>query len=408
MIAMPMSLAAASALLTAPCRPTATAGSWLGGSGAGCGAGAAGAGALAAGADASGALGLGGGRWQPATASARANPAIEKKDRGRTNADRRNGDTKCECIAASLHQKPAAWLAGAAWCKFPDALEFTKYHALGNDYLVMRPADFGPGQAQALAPRICHRNYGIGSDGILLGAPAQSGAEFELRIINPDGSEAEKSGNGLRIFARYLYDGGRVGSEPFRIATRGGVVRAQVFPERGLIRVAMGRASFDSQVVGISGPRRDVVAEAMQFGGRTLSCTGVSVGNPHCVITSVPVTEDEARSLGPIVERDPRFLNRTNVQLLEVIDRGAIRIQIWERGAGHTLASGSSASASACAARRLGLCDAHVQVHMPGGVLEVEVEPDYNVTQTGPVARVAQGSVDAETLSDGAPWPLPR
>jgi len=160
------------------------------------------------------------------------------------------------------------------------------------------------------------------------------------------------------------------------------------------------------------------VAEAMPFGGRTLSCTGVSVGNPHCVITSVPVTEDEARALGPIVERDTRFVNRTNVQLLEVIDRSAIRIQIWERGAGHTLASGSSASAAACAARRLGLCDAHVRVHMPGGVLEVEIEPDYHVTQTGPVTRVAQGSIDAEALgeralgdtafNEAAPWPRPR
>jgi diaminopimelate epimerase len=287
-------------------------------------------------------------------------------------------------------------------------LEFAKYHALGNDYLVMDAAAFGPGQAQALAPRICHRNYGIGSDGILLGAPAPEGAEFELRIINPDGSEAEKSGNGLRIFARHLYDTRRVGSAPFRIATRGGIVQAQVFPERGLIRVAMGRATFDSQAVGISGPRREVVAEAMQFGARTLSCTGVSVGNPHCVITSVPVTEAEARSLGPLVERDARFVNRTNVQLLEIIDRSAIRIQIWERGAGHTLASGSSASAAACAARRLGLCDAHVQVHMPGGVLEVEIEPDYHVTQTGPVTRVAQGVVDAEALGDAARWPLPR
>ena len=308
---------------------------------------------------------------------------------------------------ASLHQKPAPWLATGAWCKFPGALEFAKYHALGNDYLVMDAAAFGPGQAQALAPRICHRNYGLGSDGILLGASAQDDAEFELRIINPDGSEAEKSGNGLRIFARYLYDTRRVGSAPFRIATRGGNVLAQVFPERGLIRVAMGRASFDSQAIGIAGPRREVVAEAMQFGGRTLTCTGVTVGNPHCVITSVPVTEEEARVLGPIVERDARFLNRTNVQLLEIIDRGNIRIQIWERGAGHTLASGSSASASACAARRLGGCDEQVRVHMPGGVLEVEIEPDYQVTQTGPATRVAHGVLSAEALADDAPWPTP-
>jgi len=315
---------------------------------------------------------------------------------------------KTRASAASLHQKPRRWLARGAWCKFPSALEFAKYHALGNDYLVMDAAAFGPADVHTLAPRICHRNYGVGSDGILLGAPASEGAEFTLRIINPDGSEAEKSGNGLRIFVRHLYDTRRVDSQPFRIATRGGVVLAQVFPERGLIRVAMGRASFDSQVVGITGSRREVVAEPMQFGARTLTCTGVSVGNPHCVITSVPVTEEEARALGPLVERDPRFVNRTNVQLLEVIDRGNLRIQIWERGAGHTLASGSSASASACAARRLGLCDAHVQVHMPGGVLEVEIEPDYQVTQTGPVTKVADGVLSAESLADGAPWPPRR
>lgn len=288
-------------------------------------------------------------------------------------------------------------------------MEFAKYHALGNDYLVMDGGAFAPGQARALAPRICHRNYGVGSDGILLGfpllgSPAEGGAAYELRIINPDGSEAEKSGNGLRIFARYLYDTRQVGIEPFRIATLGGVVEAQVYPERGLIRVAMGRASFDSEAVGIRGPRREVVAEAMQFSGRTLSCTGVSVGNPHCVITAVPVTEHEARSLGPIVENDERFVNRTNVQLLEPIDRSNIRIQIWERGAGHTLASGSSASAAACAARRLGLCDERVSVHMPGGVLVVEIEPDYHVTQTGPVTLVARGTLSAESLGEGAAW----
>lgn len=302
----------------------------------------------------------------------------------------------------------APWLGTRAWYKVASILEFTKYHALGNDYLVMDSAAFAPGQLPALAPRICHRNYGVGSDGILLGAPSTGGAEFELRIINPDGSEAEKSGNGLRIFARHLYDQGRVGSEPFHIATRGGVVRAQVFPERGLIRVDMGRASFDSQVIGIAGPRREVVAEAMTFGDRTVSCTGVSVGNPHCVISGVPVTEDEARSLGPLVERDARFMNRTNVQLLELVDRANIRIQIWERGAGHTLASGSSASAAACAAHRLGQCDARVRVHMPGGVLEIEIEPDFAVAQTGPVAQVARGALSPEALADGLPWPSAR
>jgi diaminopimelate epimerase len=283
-------------------------------------------------------------------------------------------------------------------------VQFAKYHGLGNDYLVMDPATFQEQAVQLLAPRICDRNYGIGSDGILLGPLATDHADFGLRIINPDGSEAEKSGNGLRIFARHLYDTGRVGREPFRIATPGGIAVAQVYPERSLIRIGMGHASFDSRVVGISGPRRDVVAEPMDMAGRTLSCTGVSVGNPHCVVFGVPVTEQEARALGPVIERDPRFENRTNVQLCKVIDRNEIEIQIWERGAGYTLASGSSASAAACAAKRLGHCDGHVRVHMPGGVLEVEVEADFAVTQTGPVTKVAEGRLSPEALGDGAPW----
>jgi diaminopimelate epimerase len=283
-------------------------------------------------------------------------------------------------------------------------VQFTKYHGLGNDYLVIEPAALAPERARELAPRICHRNYGVGSDGILLGPLPAEGADFALRIINPDGSEAEKSGNGLRIFARYLYDTGRVGPAPFRIATPGGVAAAQVFPERGLIRMGMGTASFDSEVIGIAGPRREVVAEVMQMAGRSLSCTGVSVGNPHCVIVGLEVSEEQARAIGPLVERDARFRNRTNVQLLEVLDVHNIRIQIWERGAGYTLASGSSASAAACAARRLGACEANVTVHMPGGTLEVEIGADFEVVQTGPATRVAAGSISAEGLHDGAPW----
>lgn len=283
-------------------------------------------------------------------------------------------------------------------------MKFAKYHALGNDYLVLEPSALDIEAALALAPRLCHRSYGIGSDGILLGPFPSSVAAAALRIINPDGSEAEKSGNGLRIFARYLWDTGRVTRDPFDIETRGGLVNAKVSPEAGLIRILMGQASFDSGVVGIAGPRREVVGELMDFEGVELRCSGVSVGNPHCVIVGVPVTEAEARSIGPRVETHARFRNRTNVQLLEPIDAENIRIEIWERGAGYTLASGSSASAAACAAKRLGLCGGTVNVHMPGGPLLVEIGPDYRVTQTGPATSVATGEIDRECLSDGAPW----
>jgi diaminopimelate epimerase len=283
-------------------------------------------------------------------------------------------------------------------------VKFAKYQALGNDYLILDGAPFAVPELVRLAPRLCHRNFGVGSDGLLIGPLPSERADFALRIINPDGSEAEKSGNGLRIFARYLWDTGRVGEASFVIETRGGLAEARVTAGARTIRMGMGLASFDSDVVGIAGPRREVVGESMQLAGRRLVCSAVSVGNPHCVVVGVPVTEAEARALGPQIETDARFLNRTNVQLLRAIDRHNLEIQIWERGAGYTLASGSSASAAACAARRLGLCEGAVTVHMPGGQLEVEIDDSYRVTQTGPATRVAEGEIAAESWDDSAPW----
>lgn len=289
-------------------------------------------------------------------------------------------------------------------------MQFAKYHGLGNDYLVIEPTYISAERARYLASKICHRNYGVGSDGLLLGPSQHESADFGLRIINPDGSEAEKSGNGLRIFARYLWDTGQVKGEPFTIHTPGGIARAQVDATTQKISVTMGIASFDSQKIGISGEPRLVVGETMHFGKKTYCCTAVTVGNPHCVVLGTPVTEEVARSLGPLIEGDPRFLNRTNVQLMRIADEHNLEIQIWERGAGYTLASGSSASAAACAALRLNLCKSPVAVHMPGGTLAVEIDNNYHVTQTGPAERICGGVLSAEVLSDsGGPWaPLSR
>jgi len=283
-------------------------------------------------------------------------------------------------------------------------VKFAKYQALGNDYLILDNPPLGVPELARLAPRLCHRSLGVGSDGLLIGPLPSQRADFALRIINPDGSEAEKSGNGLRIFARYLWDTGRVAEASFVIETKGGLAEARVTPAARTIRVGMGQASFDSAVVGISGPRREVVGESMQLAGRQLVCCGVSLGNPHCVVLGVAVTEAEARTLGPRIETDARFANRTNVQLLRVLDRRNLEIQIWERGAGYTLASGSSACAAACAARRLGSCEGAVTVHMPGGQLEVEIDDAYRVTQTGPATCVAQGEIALESWDDAAPW----
>ncbi|HSN74030.1 MAG TPA: diaminopimelate epimerase [Anaerolineae bacterium] len=277
-------------------------------------------------------------------------------------------------------------------------MSFAKYHGLGNDYLVIDPANWHVPLTAAQIRRICDRHYGAGSDGILLGSLPGATADFGLRIFNPDGSEAEKSGNGLRIFARYLWDHGLVGGEPFTIATAGGLVSAQVAQDGRMVTVEMGRVSFDSREIPVTGPPREVLNETLLVGNVALCICAATLGNPHCVVLREKVSAEEAQGLGPLVETDPRFPRRTNVQFLQVIDRTQLRIEIWERGAGYTLASGSSACAAAAVARRLSLCDAEVTVSMPGGPLEISIAPDWTVTLRGPVIRVWQGSLCEEAF----------
>jgi len=280
-------------------------------------------------------------------------------------------------------------------------MRFFKYHALGNDYLVMNPADY-PGWEQPTPEQIrviCHRNFGAGSDGILWGPLRATQARFGLRIFNPDGSEAEKSGNGLRIFSRYLYDQKLAGEQPFTIETPGGVVESRVMQQGQLITVAMGRVTFQSDRIPVAGPVRDVLGEQITIQGREFTFNAAGIGNPHCVIVLPEVSAGLARQYGPEIEVHPNFPNRINVQFLRVRDRQNIQIEIWERGAGYTLASGSSSSASAAVAHKLGLVDAKLTVHMPGGQIGIEIAPDFAIKMTGPVTRVAEGRLDVEVFS---------
>jgi diaminopimelate epimerase len=279
-------------------------------------------------------------------------------------------------------------------------MKFTKYHALGNDYLVIDPADLASPLSADLVRRICHRNFGIGSDGILLGPLPSTRARFGLRIYNPDGSEAEKSGNGLRIFSRYLWDRRLVGTEEFTIETAGGVVRSTVFEGGRQVRVEMGQVSFSSTAIPVVGQPREVLNESIEVGGRGFTYCAATIGNPHCVLPLDEVSEALAREYGPLLEVHPNFPNRTNVQFLRVLDRTNLRIEIWERGAGYTLASGSSSSAAAAVAHRLGLCDRNVTVAMPGGRLAIEIGPDYAIRMTGLVTRVGEGVLDAGFFDD--------
>jgi diaminopimelate epimerase len=282
-------------------------------------------------------------------------------------------------------------------------MKFHRYHALGNDYLVVRASDCNWPLTPTIAQRICHRNFGIGSDGILVHEDGAAKDTFRLRIINPDGSEAEKSGNGLRIFARYLYDHQLVADRPFYVETAGGRVTCVVSQKGRLVTVDMGKVSFSSKDIPVAGASREVLNEQLVVDGATISFCAATVGNPHCVVTNIESTEGNAKRFGPLLEVNPLFPNRTNVQFLKVIDRSSISIEIWERGAGYTLASGSSSSAAAAVAHKLGLIDSHVTVRMPGGNIRIEIFPDYSIRMEGPVTRVGIIDLDAEALEDLIP-----
>jgi diaminopimelate epimerase len=271
--------------------------------------------------------------------------------------------------------------------------EFAKYHALGNDYIVIDPQRLG---ARLTPPRIraiCDRHTGVGSDGILA-CTAAPAADFGLRIFNPDGSEAEKSGNGVRIFARFLYDFGYTRKTNLSIATKGGRVQAELTVRRGRverIRVAMGRATFASGDIPMRGPHREVIDEPLTVARRAWRVTCVSVGNPHCVIFVRRLRAEDLRTFGPLIERHPQFPQRINVQLARVRSRRRIDALVWERGAGETMASGSSSCAIVAAAYRRRLVDARVAVHMPGGRLDIEVGPGLELHMAGPATPLYRG-----------------
>jgi diaminopimelate epimerase len=273
--------------------------------------------------------------------------------------------------------------------------EFAKYHALGNDYLVLDGDLQRPRLDAARVRALCDRHTGVGSDGVLALHRPKRG-ELALRIWNPDGSEAEKSGNGARIFARFLWDFGYVKKKELEIATPGGPVVARLSlrgREVSEIRVDMGVASFASADLPALGPPREMVDEPLRVGSLDLRVTCVSVGNPHCVRFVSELHPEALRTLGPQLETHGMFPKRVNVQLARVRSRGAIEALIWERGAGETRASGSSSCAIAAAARRLDLVDRKVDVHMPGGKLRIEVGDDWSLRMTGPATPVYRGKL---------------
>ena len=275
-------------------------------------------------------------------------------------------------------------------------IELIKYQALGNDYFVL---DL-PGPLEELLevmPTLCHRQFGLGSDGLLAFDPAA----MSVRVFNPDRSEAQRSGNGLRITAAHaVLEHGA--PKEFELRTVAGVNLVRVLSSSGpqvITELDIGKPSFNPADLPatVEGEPRRVTLETP---AGTVHAALVSVGNPHCVVFDEIVDASRCVSLGPHIERHPMFPERTNVQLVEVIDRANARIEIWERGAGYTLASGTSASAVAAALMREGQVDDDVTIHMPGGTLSVRRGEHGNLIQKGPARRVFRASFEIADLAE--------
>lgn len=274
-----------------------------------------------------------------------------------------------------------------------DKIILKKYHGLGNDYLILDPNKNELTLQTRKIEMLCRRNFGVGADGILYG-PFEENGKWKFRIFNPDGSEAESSGNGIRIFAKYLLDEGYVSDRKITLEMVSGEAEIEFLKEDGgLIRVNMGKPVYAGKELPMTGLEGEVVNAHLRFQDNDYNTTCLSVGNPNCVIMLEEVTPQKAKMLGPLVEQASYFPNRINMQLCKVLDRENIAIEIYERGAGYTLASGTGACAAAAAARRMGLVDDRVTVHMPGGNLLVETDEQGNLYMTGKVEEVGSFTV---------------
>lgn len=280
---------------------------------------------------------------------------------------------------------------------------FVKSHGLGNDYFVLNEAELSFQLNEKNIRFLCNVHYGISSDGILLKVPS-SKADFGLKIYNPDGSEAEKSGNGLRIFAKYLYDYGHTSGKKFTIETLGGLVTAEVSAETNgkanQVKVDMGKAIFGSHQIPVVCDEPECFDHPLSIVDETYLINCVSVGNPHCVILRDRLIQAEILKHGSEIENHPLFPNRINVQFAKVISRSEVEILIWERGAGYTLASGSSSCAVAAVMVKKGLTDRKLNLKMPGGTLQIEIDEAWNIRMEGEVKEIVSGYLSDELIAD--------
>ncbi len=274
-----------------------------------------------------------------------------------------------------------------------DNIIMAKYQGLGNDYLILDAVRNRVQIQGKKAALLCQRGFGLGADGVLYG-PVQINGKMGVHIFNADGSESPISGNGVRIFAKYLIDQGYVKESKFDIETMAGTIEVEVMNARATeFRVKMGKASFISEEIPVTGEKREIINETFTFNEKEYKATCLTVGNPHCIIFADKVSKEAVKELGPYVENADEFPNRMNLQLCRLIDRGNLDIEIWERGSGYTKASGTGSCAAAAAAYRLGLVESRINVNQPGGMIQINIKEDGTIYMTGTVGFIADISI---------------
>ncbi|TET74923.1 MAG: diaminopimelate epimerase [Dehalococcoidia bacterium] len=274
-------------------------------------------------------------------------------------------------------------------------MNFVKLQGTGNDFILIDARSLERDWA-AVARDMCHRHFGVGADGLLLILPSET-ADLHLQMFNPDGSEAEACGNGLRCFAKYAVESGLVGSAEFMVETLAGTRSVRTQAEKG-VQVAMGIPTFDPTAIPVIVERRDkqdptpVVDYPITIGDSELRISCVSMGNPHAVcFLDEPITDFPLAQVGPRVEHHHMFPNRVNFAVANVISQNEIRARVWERGAGETLSCGSGACAIAVTAQSKGLIDNRVDIGLPGGTLTVDWNGVGEVLLSGPAEVVFYG-----------------
>jgi diaminopimelate epimerase len=277
-------------------------------------------------------------------------------------------------------------------------MKFTKMHGAGNDYVYVNCFEERLDNPEQVAIRVSNRNFGIGSDGLILIMPSNS-ADIRMRMFNSDGSESEMCGNGIRCVAKYAYDHGIVDRKEITAETGAGILTLQLITNDrnkvDKVRVNMGKPRLTRAEIPMLGETgTQVVGEPLNILHTAFKVTCVSMGNPHCVIFVDDVENFQVDKYGPLIENHELFPRRTNVEFVQIISRGEVRQRTWERGAGETLACGTGASAVCVAGALNGLTEKKILNHLSGGDLELEWADDGHLYMTGPAVEVFSGEIE--------------